>query len=109
VARGLAWGDIRLVEFGRPDKARPALVLTRTSAMGFLHAITVAPITTTIRRAPTELELDERHGLKTPSVAKLDALQTVSKKRLGRYLGAVGPEHKRAIASALLFALELDV
>ena len=26
MARGLAWGDVRLVEFGAPDKTRPALV-----------------------------------------------------------------------------------
>lgn len=98
-----------MVRFGRPDKTRPVLVLTRTGAIGFLHAVTVAPITTTIRDVPTEVLLGEEHGLKSPSAAKLDALQTVSKERLGRLLGSIDAASKRAIRSAVLFALELDV
>ena len=108
MARGIAWGDIRLITFDRPDKTRPALVLTRTVAIGFLNTLTVAPITKTIRDVPTELLLGEREGLKTPSVAKLDALQTVSKTRVGRYLGCVDPAQRGAIRRALLFALDLD-
>jgi len=108
MARGLAWGDIRLITFDRPDKARPALVLTRTPAIAFLNALTVAPITRTIRDIPTELSLGESEGLKAPSVAKLDALQTVSKARVGRYLGSIERARKGAIRRALLFALELD-
>jgi mRNA interferase MazF len=108
MARGIAWGDVRLVEFGRPDKTRPALILTRTPALGFLHTVTVAPITTTIRDVPTELRLGEAEGMKRPCVAKLDALQTISQDRIGRYVGCVEPRHKRQIREALLFALELD-
>jgi len=63
MAQGIAWGDIRLVEFDRPDKTRPALVLTRTSAISFLGAVTVAPITRTIRGIPTEVRLGTDHGL----------------------------------------------
>ena len=108
MARGIAWGDIRLITFDRPDKTRPALVLTRTPAISFLNTLTVAPITQTIRDVPTELKLGEPEGLKAPSVAKLDALQTISKGRVGRYLGSVDPSQKSAIRRALLFALELD-
>jgi mRNA interferase MazF len=99
---------VRLITFDRPDKTRPALVLTRTPAIGFLNALTVAPITQTIRDVPTELRVGEPEGLKAPSVAKLDALQTVSKARVGRYLGSVDARQKAAIRRALLFALELD-
>ena len=35
-------GQIRLVQFPRPDKARPALVLTRSSALGYLSRVTMA-------------------------------------------------------------------
>lgn len=108
MARGLAWGDIRLVDFGHPDKTRPALILTRTPALSFLRTATVAPITTTIRDIPTELRLSQAEGMKTVCVAKLDALQTISKHRIGRYVGSVGPKHKTKIREALLFALELD-
>jgi mRNA interferase MazF len=108
MARGIAWGDVRLVDFGRPDKTRPALILTRTPALGFLHTVTVAPITTTIRDVPTELRLGEVEGMKRPCVAKLDALQTISRDRIGRYVGCVEFRHKRQIRDAVLFALELD-
>jgi hypothetical protein len=47
--------------------------------------------------------------MKSPSAAKLDALQTVSKDRLGCHLGSIDTASKRAIRSAVLFALELDV
>ncbi len=108
MARGLAWGDVRMVEFGRPDKTRPVLVLTRTGAMDVLSAVTVAPITRTIRGIPTEVELGVEHGLKTKSVASLDSLQTVRKDRVGRWLGTVERGRKNEIREALLFALELD-
>ncbi|MEK6606862.1 MAG: type II toxin-antitoxin system PemK/MazF family toxin [Myxococcota bacterium] len=108
MARGVAWGDVRLVEFGRPDKTRPAVVLTRTSATSFLNAITVAPVTRTIRGIPTEVRLDVEEGLKGPSAATLDAVQTVSAERIGRYLGSVGRHRRREFREALLFALDLS-
>jgi mRNA interferase MazF len=108
MARGVAWGEIRLVEFDRPDKTRPALVLTRTSAIPVLAAVTVAPITRTIRGIPTEVRLGTEHGLKAASAANLDSVQTVRKERIGRYVGSVAPECRQEIRQALLFALELD-
>jgi mRNA interferase MazF len=108
MARGLAWGDLRLVELGAPDKRRPALVLTRTSAIPVLHAVTVAPVTRSVRGIPTELPLGQEAGLKEPSVANLDAIQTVSKKRVGRYLGSLAPGRSAELREALLFALGLD-
>jgi mRNA interferase MazF len=108
MARELSWGEVRLVEFGRPDKARPALVLTRTSATRFLHGVTIAPITRTIHGIPTEIPIGVAEGLKEPSAANLDSVQTVSKDRIGRYLGSIDPARKRELREALLFALELD-
>lgn len=108
MARDLAWGDVRMVEFGGPLKARPVLVLTRGSALAYLNAVTVAPITKTIRGIPTEIPLDTDAGLKVRSVATLDALQTVHKARLGRYLGSLPPARRREVRAALLFALGLE-
>jgi len=107
--RGVAWGDIRPVALGKPDKTRPALVLTRSSAIDYLNALTVAPITRAIRGVPSEIVLDVEHGMKERCVANLHAVQTVSKDRMGRYLGSVGHDRKRDIREALLFSLELDL
>ena len=108
MARGLSWGDVRLVEFGRPDKTRPVVVLSRSRAVEVLNAITVAPITSTIRGNRAELPVGVAEGLKGPSVAKLDAVQTIDKKRLGRLLGSVSPARVPELRRAVLFAMQLE-
>lgn len=108
MAEGLSWGDIRLVELASPDKRRPALVLTRTSHLRHLSQIIVAPITRTVRGIATEVPLGPESGLKVPSAAKLDQVQAVHRKRLGRFVGSLDPARKREVREALLFALELE-
>ena len=83
-------------------------MLTRSSALPYLSAVTVAPITRTIRGIPTEVLLGAEKGLKTPSAANLDSMQTVSKRRVGRYLGALSKARVAEVRDALLFALGLD-
>jgi mRNA interferase MazF len=108
MARHLAWGAIRMVEFEGPHKTRPALVLTRGSAIPYLNAITVAPVTRTIRGIPTEIALGVDEGLKSPAVANLDGIQTVRASRLGRYLGSIPASRRAEVRAAVLFALGLD-
>jgi mRNA interferase MazF len=109
MARDLGWGDVRMVEFGGPHKTRPALVLTRGSAIPYLNAVTVAPVTRTIRGIPTEVALGVDEGLKAPSVANLDNLQTVRASRLGRYLGSISASRRAEVRDAVLFALGLEM
>ena len=108
MARGLSWGDVRLVEFGRPDKTRPVLVLTRSRAIEVLNGIMVAPITSTIHGNRAEVQLGTAEGLKRPSAAKLDAIQTVDKSRVGRFLGSVSPARSGEIRSAVLFSMGIE-
>ena len=107
MARGLAWGDIRLVELGGKAGTRPALVLTRSSVIPYLNAVTLAPITRTVRGARTELSVGVNEGLKSDSVAQLDAIQTVPLDVVGRYVGSLSPHRKRELAEAILYAFEL--
>ena len=107
MAGEIAWGDVRLVELEAPDKMRPALVLTRTSAIPYLNAVTIAPITSTIRGIPTEVRLGPDAGLKADSAANVDCLQTVRKQRIGRYLGRLGNERRAEVLEAVCFAFEL--
>lgn len=46
-------GDVYWYTFRAPDKRRPVLILTRSSAIPFLTGITVAAITTTNCVTPT--------------------------------------------------------
>ncbi len=41
-----------------PAKKRPALVLTRNSAIAYLSTVTVAPVTSTIRGVPLEVVMN---------------------------------------------------
>ena len=105
MARGLAWGDVRMVQFGPPDKTRPVLVLTRTSALGFLNAVTVAPITSAVRGVPSEVVLDEEDGMKSRCAVNLHNAVTVSQRRMGRRVSRLSASRMDEVCSALRFAL----
>ena len=44
-----------MYEFRPPDKRRPVLVVTRNEALAVLDAVTVAPISTSIRGIRSEV------------------------------------------------------
>jgi mRNA interferase MazF len=94
-----------LYQFAYPDKPRPVVVLTRESAIGYLSAVTVAPITSTIRGVPSEVLLTEADGMKGTCAVNLHNVVTVSKAHLGRRLAALSSERLREICGALAFAL----
>lgn len=105
MARAIARGEVRLYRFARPDKQRPVVVLTRDSAIGYLSAVTVAPITSTIRGVPSEVLLTEADGMKGPCAVNLHNAVTVSKAHLGRRVATLSPERLNEICGALGFAL----
>lgn len=105
MAAQIARGEIRLVRFPPPDKARPVLVLTRESAIRYLSRVTVAPLTSTIRDVPSEVVVGIDDGLKQPSAVNLHNIVTVDKARIGRRVAVLTDERMRAVCGALGFAL----
>lgn len=101
-------GEVRWYRFAKPDKRRPVVVLTRTSAIGHLHDVTVAPLTSTIREIPTQVALDPGDGVLRESAVNLDHVQTVSKSRLGSLIVTLPRTRMRAVSKALAFALGFD-
>jgi mRNA interferase MazF len=87
---------------------RPAVVVTRPSAMPHLANVTVVLVTTRVRGLPTEVELDVAHGLIEGSVANCDNVLTIPKTALLRHRGTLGPAELRALDDALRIALALD-
>lgn len=108
VAGKIARGEIRLYRFAPPDKERPVVVLTRDSAIAYLAAVTVAPITSTIRGVPSEVVLGSEDGMKGPCAVNLHNAVTVSKERLGRRVAQLHPGRMSEICSALSFSLGCD-
>ena len=78
MAGTMSRGAIRLCRFVSPGKQRPALVLTRESAIGHLSTVTVAPITSTIRGVPSEVILDIEDGVKDRCAVNLHNIVTMS-------------------------------
>jgi len=101
-------GEIRWYEFQPPDKRRPVLILTRSSAIHYLNVVTIAPITSTIREIPSELVLGIEDGLPQDCAVNLDHLQTVQKIKIGRLITSLSPEKLSYVASAICFALGMD-
>ena len=98
-------GEVRLYQFPRPDKQRPVVVLTRESAIGYLSAVTVAPITSTVRGVPSEVRLNEADGMKAECAVNLHNIVTISKAHLGRRVAVLKSERMKEICEALVFAL----
>jgi len=101
-------GEVRWYTFQAPDKRRPVLILTRSSAIGFLTALTVAPITTTVRDIPSEVFLSPEDGLPTDCAANMDNIQTVPKQKLGSLIAYLSSERMEEVDQAIAFALGLD-
>jgi mRNA interferase MazF len=90
-----------------PDKKRPVVVLTRDSAIAYLSAVTVAPITSTIRGVPSEVVLGEEDGM-APCAVNLHNAVTISQQRLGRRVARLGLSRMSEICAALRFSLGCD-
>ena len=97
-------GEIWMVEFKRPDKRRPVLVLTRQEVIGFLNTVMVAPITSALRGAPGEVPVGIAEGLKHESAVNLDHVQTVQQNRLHKYVGSLSGDKMAEVCRALAIA-----
>lgn len=93
-----------MFEFSPPDKRRPVLVLTRQDAIGLLRTVIVAPITSTLRGAPSEVVVGIDEGLKRDSAVNLDHVQTVDQSLLGRYVGSLSTSKMTTVCRALVIA-----
>lgn len=103
VARGdLAWADLGDEGGGR----RPVCVVTRDSAIPVRTRLTVAPVTTTVRRLRAEVEVGPSEGLARPSVVNCDNLVTIPARALDPVpLGRLDEAKRAELDRALRFAL----
>jgi mRNA interferase MazF len=97
-------GEIWLYEFSAPDKRRPVLVLTRQDVISLLGSVMVAPITSRIRGAPSEVTVGIDEGLKHDSAVNLDHVQTVDRARLRAFVGTLDRTKMNQVCRALALA-----
>ncbi len=94
------WADLPA-----PVGRRPVLLLTRSSAYGYLNKAIVAEITTTVRGIPQEVPVGEPEGL-VPSVANFDNIHVVPKRLLAHRISVLSAEREREVKRALGYALD---
>ena len=104
MATGVKRGEVWYYAFAHPDKSRPVVVLTRQEVIELLQTVMVAPVTSTIRGAPSEVVIGVDEGLKHDSAVNLDHVQTVETARLRRRVGQLDPEKMADVCRALATA-----
>ena len=101
-------GDVVWHKFKEPDKTRPALILTRNEAIPELNAVTIVPITTTVREVSSQVVLTEADGMREICAVNLDWIQTVPKNKLGSYITHLSDERMQEVLAAIKFAFGFD-
>jgi mRNA interferase MazF len=100
-------GEVWWSQFPPPIGRRPVVLLSRDSAYRVRVAVTVAPITRTIRNIPAEVALDESDGLSSHCVANLDDIATIPKTLIKRRIAVLSVEKMQEVEAAIRFALDL--
>jgi mRNA interferase MazF len=101
-------GDVWEVDLGGRAGRRPVVVLTRQAVIAHVNEVTVAEVTTEGKGYPTEVAIGQAANLRRESFVQLDNVQTVSKARFVKHLGALRPEMMRTVGRKLVLALELE-
>lgn len=108
-------GEIYLVRLtGQPHdiKNRPALVVSMDVRNRLANDIIVVPLSTTLRPAPTHVELPAGEGgLKETSMAKCEQLTTLDKSFLvrGPFAGMVSPSLMEKVERAIQRAIGIVI
>jgi mRNA interferase MazF len=100
-------GEIWWAALPPPARRRPVVLLSRDDAYAVREMVTIAPITTRIRRIPSEVLLGRAEGLPRRCVANLDSITTIPKRMLVQRVAPLDPARLAAVDRALRFALGL--
>jgi mRNA interferase MazF len=101
-------GEVWWARLPPPAGDRPVVLLSRDAAYSVRASVTVAPLTTRIRKIPVEVALGRADGLQKNCVVNLDSIATIPKAVLERRIVALSKEKIEAVNAAVRFALQLD-
>ena len=100
-------GEVWWAHLPAPAGRRPVVLLSRDSAYRVRSAVTVAPVTRTIRSIPVEVPLDRKDGLPSRCVVNLDDLTTIPKALIKERITVLPAERMQQIDDAICFGLDL--
>src|SRR5713101_2475206 len=101
-------GEVWWSQLPSPIGQRPVVLLSRDAAYRVRAAITVAPVTRTIRNIPIEVSLDRSDGMPARCVVNLDDITTLPKVLIKQRIKSLSAEKIHKIDEAIRFALDLD-
>ncbi len=108
IKRGeIYFADLSPVVGSEQGGLRPVLVVQNNVGNKYSPTVIVAAITSQINKAkiPTHIELSTYYGLTKDSVALLEQLRTIDKRRLRDRIGCVDGDKMRAVDTALEISL----
>jgi mRNA interferase MazF len=100
-------GEIWWIAFPPPVGRRPAVLVSRNQAYRVRTAITVVPLTRTIRNIASEVPVGPSDGVPRASVANADNIVTIPKASAVEYLATLSSEKMTSLERAVKFSLDL--
>ena len=97
------WADLPL-----PAGRRPVLLLSRNKAYEVRNAVTIAEVTSVMRKIPVEVELSKEDGMPKKCVVNVDTIMTIPKNLLHEYLTTLSSEKMIMVDEAIKFALDVS-
>ena len=101
-------GEIWWAELEPPAGKRPVVLLSRGEAYSVRSLIIVAPVTTRIRRIPSEVPLGTDDGMPHDCVANLDTITMIPKDCLQSHITTLSAKKLREVEAAIRFALGME-
>ena len=100
-------GEVWWAHLPEPVGRRPVVLLSRDSAYRVRSAVTVAPVTRTIRNIPVEVLLEKKDGLPSRCVVNLDDITTIPKSLIKERITPLSAERMQQVDEAVRFALDV--
>src|SRR2546427_8054049 len=97
-------GEVWWAELPAPAGRRPVLLLSRDEAYLVRELVTVAPLTTRVRKIPSEVPLGPDDGVPKMCVVNLDTITTIPRRTLTERLTASPPTKPPATDGAVRFS-----
>jgi len=101
-------GEIWWAELEPPTGRRPVVLLSRNEAYNVRSLVVIAPVTTRIRRIPSEVPLGTDDGMPQDCVANLDTITTIPKDCLQSRLAILSTKKLKEVEAAIRFALGME-
>jgi mRNA interferase MazF len=100
-------GEVWWAQLKPPAGRRPVVLLSRDEAYPVRTAVTVAPLTTTVRGIAVEVSLGLEDGLPKPCAVNCDSLLTIPKACLESRIARLSERKMEELHKAIRFALDI--